>query len=92
MPVPDFMPAFAGLHADVLGYLWVDEYRRPGDDTPVFDILDPDGALVGRTTLPAVSEILEIGEDYILALHRDELEVEYVELFSLHRSANNSNH
>ncbi|MFH1762949.1 MAG: hypothetical protein ABIF09_02040 [Gemmatimonadota bacterium] len=46
---------------------------------------------MGRATLPPVSEILEIGEDYILALHRDELEVEYVRLFSLHRPANVSN-
>jgi len=85
MPVPDFMPAFAGLHADVGGYLWVERYRRPGDDTPVFDILDPDGALVGRISLSPGLEILEIGDDYVLALFRDELEVEYLKLFSLQR-------
>ena len=85
MPVPEVMPAFAGLHADVLGYLWVEVYRRPGDDTPAFDILDPDGALVGHATLPPGSEVLEIGRDYILALQRDELEVEYLRVFSLQR-------
>ena len=87
MPVPDFMPAFAGLHADVHGYLWVERYRRPGDDTPVFDILDPEGVLVGRANLPPGLEILEIGQDYILTLYRDELEVEYLKLFSLQRPA-----
>jgi hypothetical protein len=85
MPAPDFMPAFAGLHADVLGFLWVEEYRRPGDEVPVFDILGPDGALVGRVDLPPGSEILEIGEDYVLTLYRDELEVEYLRLFDLQR-------
>jgi len=85
MPVPDFLPAFAGLHADALGCLWVEKYRRPGDDTPVFEILDSEGVLVGRATLPPGSDILEIGSDYILVLQRDELEVEYVRLLTLVR-------
>jgi hypothetical protein len=85
MPVPDVMPALAGLHADALGYLWVEEYRRPGDDTPVFDILDPDGAHVGRVTLPEGMEILEVGDDYLLALYQDELGVEYVKVLTLLR-------
>jgi hypothetical protein len=85
MPVPDAMPAFAGLYPDGLGFLWVEEYRRPGDEVPVFDILGPDGGLVGRVDLPPGSEILEIGEDYVLTLYRDELEVEYLRLFDLQR-------
>jgi hypothetical protein len=85
MPVPEFLPAFAGLHADALGFLWVEAYRMPGDDGPVFEILDPGGSLVGRATLPPGSDILEIGLDYILLLQRDELEVEYVRLFDLSR-------
>jgi hypothetical protein len=85
MPVPDAMPAFAGLYADALGYLWVERYRPPGDETPVFDILDPEGALVGWAALPSDGEVLEIGPDYILTLDRDELEVEYVRLFNLER-------
>jgi hypothetical protein len=85
MPVPDLMPAFAGLHVDVHGFLWVEEYRRPGDETPRFDILDPTGRWVGRVSLPPGFEILEIGDDHLLCLFRDELEVEYVKLLSLQR-------
>ena len=85
MPVPDAMPALAGLHADALGYLWVERYRRPGDETPVFDILDPGGGLVGWAALPSGGEVLEIGPDYVLTLQRDQLEVEYVRLFGLQR-------
>lgn len=85
MPVPDFMPAFAGLHADSRGYLWVERYRPPGEDNPVFDILAPDGALVGWVALPPGSDILEIGENAVVVLHRDELEVEYVRVFGLKR-------
>ncbi|NNM04759.1 MAG: hypothetical protein HKO65_06605 [Gemmatimonadetes bacterium] len=86
-PVPDFMPAFAGLHADAFGFLWVERYRKPGDDMPVFDIVSPVGALVGTATLPSGSDVLEIGDDYVLVLQRDQLEVEYLRLFSLNRPA-----
>ncbi len=85
MPVPDLMPAFAGLHADALGFLWVERYRRPGEEVPVFDIVDPEGVLVGTVQVPPGSDILEIGADYLLLLQRDELEVEYLRLFSLDR-------
>ena len=85
MPVPDFMPAFAGIHVDALGFLWVERYRRPGDEMPIFDILNPEGALVGRASLPVGSDILEVGPDFVLLLQRDELGVEFLRLFELQR-------
>jgi len=83
--VSDVMPAFGGLNADILGYLWVERYRGPGDLVPVHDILDPQGGLVGSVTLPEGVDILGICEDYLLGLVRDELEVEYVKLYRLQR-------
>ena len=47
--------------------------------------LDPQGNLVGSVTLPEGVDILGIGEDYLLGLVRDELEVEYVKLYQLQR-------
>lgn len=85
MPIPEVFPAFAGLATDPLGYLWVERFRVPGDEVPVHDIFDPQGGLVGVVTLPQGVEILEIGEDYLLGLVRDELDVEYVKLFRLGR-------
>ncbi len=85
MPLPDFLPAFAGLHTDKDEYLWVERSRGPGDPIPVFDIFSPGGALVGLASLPADLEVLEIGPDYLLGLFRDELEVEYLRLYPLQR-------
>jgi hypothetical protein len=85
MPIPDALPAFGGVHAGRLGFLFVERYRIPGQEAPVFDILDTQGRLVGWVGLPPLVEVLEIGEDYVLALDRDELEVEYVRLFPLTR-------
>lgn len=85
MPTPDFMPAFASMYADAEDYLWIERYRGPGEEVPVFDILSPDGALVGQAQLPAGSAVLEIGSDFLLVLQRDELDVEYVRLLELRR-------
>ena len=38
--------------------------------------------LLGDVELPPV-EVLEIGEDYVIGLYRDELEVEYVQVYEL---------
>lgn len=85
MPLPDFLPAFAGLHSDKVEHIWVERSRGPEDPTPVFDIFNPDGALVGLASLPADLDVVEIGEDYLLGLFRDELEVEYLRLYPLRR-------
>lgn len=85
MPVPDFMPAFSAIQTDYRGFLWIERYRLPGDDAPVFDILDSQGQLVGWASIPPGSELLQIGPDYILTLFRDELEVEYVRMHALRR-------
>jgi hypothetical protein len=85
MPVAETLPAYSGLYADDLGYLWVLDTTLPGDDTRTFHILDPRGELVARAALPDGSQILDIGADYVLTLHQDELEVEYLRLLRLHR-------
>jgi hypothetical protein len=85
LPAPDVFPPYARLAADVLGYLWVEDYPRPGDETSVWTIFDPNGALVGRVTTPDDVFPLEIGEDYLLGVRRDELDVEYVEVYTVER-------
>ncbi len=85
MPSPDFMPAFAGLSVDAMGYLWVERYRGPGEDIPEFDIFDSQGHLAGYAALPEDADVLQIGDDYILALYRDELGIEFVRMFAFHR-------
>jgi hypothetical protein len=87
MPVPAVMPAMAGIQVDGRGYLWVEGYPRPGDEASLYDVLDPEGELVGKISLPSGLQILEIGEDYLMALYRDELEVEYLRIHRLARPA-----
>lgn len=95
LPLPSSFPAFTpieryelGIEVDALDYLWVREYRLPGDedDPPLWTVFDSDGIVQGFVETPPGLVIYEIGEDYILGKAFDELRVEYVQLWPLDRS------
>ncbi len=84
-PPLDRMPAYRVFRTDALGCLWVEESRRPGDDVPVWTVFDSEGAVLGRVSLPAGLYVREIGEDYVLGVYTDDLDVEYVHMYRLER-------
>ena len=95
LPSPSSFPAFTpieryelGIEVDALDYLWVREYRLPGDGDgpPLWTVFDSDGVVEGYIETPPGLVIYEIGEDYILGKVFDELGVEYVQLWPLERS------
>jgi len=85
IPVPDVFPPYGALETDALGYLWVADYPRPGEEASTWTIFDPDGRLSGRITAPPHVATLEIGADYLLGVYRDELGVEYLHRYALRR-------
>ena len=87
VPVAEFLPAFNSLIADRLDHLWVEEFEPPGEERPgsLWTVLDPEGWVLGVIETPDGLEIYEIGADYILGHTRDELGVEYVQVWSLER-------
>ena len=87
MPLVDSYPAFAEILADLAGHLWVREYRASGAADPAWAVHDSEGRIRGLVETPADLEVFEIGEDYVLGLGRDELGVEYVQLWALSRGA-----
>jgi hypothetical protein len=78
-------PAYASLRLDRSGYLWVEDYRRPGDEQPVWQVFDPEGVLVTSVHTPEGLRILDIGDDYVLGVVRDEFDVERVRLHRLEK-------
>ena len=52
----------------------------------MWTVFDPGGRVSGHVETPWELEIYEIGEDYILGHTRDELDVEYVQVWPLDRS------
>ncbi len=85
MPMPEAMPAYRDVRVDADGFLWVEDYRRPGDDRPRWSVFDPDGRWLGAVATPPGLEIREIGRDHLLGVWEDEFEVEHVRLHRLIR-------
>jgi hypothetical protein len=97
-PMAETYPAFATLRADGTGHLWVRQYDwRAGlmKIGPVrvltmqvpsnWDVFDPSGRWLCTVTLPAQFTPLEIGDDYVAGLARDEDDVERVEVYRLRK-------
>ena len=85
MPLVEFFPAFEALRSDPLGYLWVQEYRLPGQDGNFWTVFDPDGRAQGLVEMPSHFDVFEIGEDHVLGVTADELDVERVRIWPLDR-------
>ncbi|MGH7501742.1 MAG: hypothetical protein ACREL7_08275 [Longimicrobiales bacterium] len=55
-----------------------------------YDVFSPDGLYLGTVKLLPGFRIFEIGEDYILGVHRDDFDVEHVSLYTLQRTVTGS--
>ena len=80
MPLVDSYRAFSAILSDPLGHLWVRENGRR-----VWTVFDQEGRVEGLVEMPSGLGVFEIGEDYILGRSRDELGVEYVQVWGLDR-------
>ena len=86
VPLPESFPAFSAIEVDLPGNLWVREYnRREEDDRALWTVFDPEGVVLGFVETPPELIIYEVGENYILGKVRDDLGVEYVQLWPLER-------
>jgi len=81
VPFPDNKPAFRALAADSSGRVWVQEWNRASDDDDRWLVFAPDGRLTATVTVPVGLKILDFGEDVVLTLWKDELDLEYVRLY-----------
>ena len=88
LPVPERFPVFTSVIADALDHLWLEEYEIPGEEREdvLWTVVDPGGRVLGLVETPEQLEIYEIGEDFILGRVRDELDVEYIQVWPLERS------
>lgn len=84
-PFPDSLPAHRRIRMDRAGMLWVQDYVPPGEDSVTWSIFDEAGIWQAELTIPADWQVLDIGEDYMLVLVTDELDVERVRRHTLHR-------
>ncbi|MGD2045715.1 MAG: hypothetical protein PVJ80_11795 [Gemmatimonadota bacterium] len=82
---PDVMPAFGTtVLMDAGRHVWLAEYRPSyEEDADDFQVFDATGVWLGAVTMPAGLRPWEIGDDYVLGVVRDEMQVESVVLHRL---------
>ena len=80
---PDSVPKAVGLFVDDLNRVWARLLDPALTDGIWYDVFDSDGRYLGPVRLPIRFTPLEIGRDYVLGVAKDELDVEYIELYDL---------
>lgn len=78
LPRPDRLPIARMMLLDSRGFLWL---ALAGSDRWL--LFDVDGRMIGHAALPAALTPTDIGEDYLVGIWRDELDVESVRLYDL---------
>jgi hypothetical protein len=84
MPRPEHRTPIQRILADRLGLIWV-ELEGTGA-VQEWLVVDASGQVLARASTPADLLVTEIGEDYIVGLWRDEMEVEFVHAYRLDRA------
>ncbi len=80
--------AVSGLRVDDLGNVWVREFQRDSDAAGRWIVFDPDGHRIAIARTPPRLWPFQIGEDFVLSVWRDALDVEHVELRAIVKSNN----
>ena len=84
MPVPKELPPFTGIHVDVGGNVWVQQYEAPANiRRRVYDVFAPSGVFLGSVAFPNGFRVLQIGDDFVLGRSTGEMDEPYVELWEL---------
>ena len=92
LPIPDSMPAFGRapslsdwpvILADDGGNTWVLEYYFPSVGPQRWDVFESQGAFLGTVLFPDRFSPLDIGEDWVLGVWRDEDDVHHVQVYRL---------
>ena len=74
--IPSPLRAYTGGAANV----------RAEGATVAWTVFDPEGRMLGTVRVPAALRVLEIGDDWLLGVHRDEYDVQQLRLHTLQRA------
>ena len=85
MTTPPSRPAYGDLVVDAEGNLWTGEYVRYPMVPEVWTVFSAAGELLGDVRLPQGFGVLDIGSDWILGVGRDEMDIEYMQLYGIEK-------
>jgi hypothetical protein len=70
---------------DSHGNVWIAEYPEHDGDRSLWDVFDREGRWLGKVETPYGGYIYQIGDDFLLGVWVDELDVEQVRLYGIER-------
>ena len=80
IPRPEVAPAYLQLVVDDRDRLWVRDFTF-ADEPQRWLVISPEGRWLRDVVMPADLEVIEIGDDYVLARETTELDVQLVSLY-----------
>ena len=84
VPFPATKPAFRALLTDSAEQLWVQTWSEHGAEQDRWLVFANEGGWLATVEVPSGLELLDVGDDgVVLALWRDELDVNYVRVYRL---------
>jgi hypothetical protein len=95
--VPSLYPHFARLLPDRTGNLWVMAYPRIEAGNSYWHpewgvsngadwvVLDPSGRRIAQVRTPPGLRVLEIGDDYVIGVVNEDVNVESIRLYAMHK-------
>ncbi len=94
MPRAPTLPVLRSIHVDATGHLWLQPYYVAGAEPAPFEIHSPEGTWLGSVSLPPghqrafvqyLAPYMEIGENYVLGVWTDDLDVQYVRMYRINK-------
>ena len=82
MPILETFPAYRSIIVSDDGNLWVENYTRPSEQ-PSWAVFRNDGRYLGDVDTPMGAQVTHIGDDFVLVIWEDELEVQQVQMYEL---------
>ncbi len=82
MPIPETFPAYRSFMVSDDGSLWVENYVHPSEQ-PSWEVFRDDGRYLGVVETPMGADVTHIGDDFVLVIWEDELEVQQVQMYEL---------
>ena len=82
MPVPETFPAYRSFMVSDDGSLWVENYLHPSEQ-PSWEVFRDDGRYLGVVETPMGARVMQIGDDFLLAIWEDDLGIQQVRMYEL---------
>ena len=82
--IPETMPAYESFIASEDGSLWAENFTyATSDEQQSWAVFRDDGRYLGEVDTPMGAQVTHIGDDFVLVIWEDELEVQQVQMYEL---------